>query len=71
MARSSLATGCCSASKREGVLFDAGAHRHDLLMVGDHLLGQNKVSLQQGLSCPQYRHPRQPTHLAQLYGECR
>ena len=45
-----------------------GAHRRDLLVVGDHLLGQHQVGLQQGLGRALHRNTCQPAHLAELVG---
>ena len=47
----------------------ARAHRGDLLVVGDHLLGQHQVGLQQGLGRALHGDAGQPAHLAELVGQ--
>ena len=54
--------------QHERRLLGLGAHRGDLLVVGDHLLGQHQVGLQQGLGRALHRNARQPAHLAELVG---
>ena len=53
----------------EGVLLGLGAHRGDLLVVGDHLLGEHQIGLQKCLCCVLHGNTGQPTHLTELFGE--
>ena len=52
--------------QHERGLLGARAHRGDLLVVGDDLLGQHQIGLQQGLGCALHRRTCQPAHLAEL-----
>ncbi len=55
--------------QHERRLLGLGAHRRDLLVVGDHLLGQHQIGLQQGLGRALHRNTCQPAHLAELIGQ--
>ena len=50
----------------ECAFLGACAHCADLLVVGDDLLGQHEVGLQQGLGCALHRGARQSAHLTEL-----
>ncbi len=52
--------------QHESRLLGLGAHTGDLVVVGDHLLRQHQVGLQQGLGRAFHRNPCQPAHLAEL-----
>jgi len=58
------------------VTYDVAGERHpmkpgDLFVIGDDLLGQHQVGLQQGLRGPLHGDPGQPAHLAEPLGQFR
>ncbi len=66
MARRSPATGACSASSTNADSSALALIVVDLLVVGDDLLGQHQIGLQQGLRGAFHGNARQPAHLAEL-----
>ena len=63
--------GRLQGEQHESALLGLGAQLGDLLVVGDDLLGEDQVGLQQRLRCPLHRGTGQPAHLAELFGELR
>lgn len=51
--------------QNERVVFGFGSHQCQLIVVGDYLLDQDQVGLQQRLGRALHRQPGEPAHLAQ------
>ena len=66
----SLATGCWVASSLIALASVSLAHRRNVLMIGDDLLGHREVGPQQGLRRVLHRVGGQPAHLSDLRGQC-
>ena len=61
--------GRLQSQQDERLLFGMRAHRGDLFVVGDDLLGQHQIGLQQGLGRALHGNAGQSAHLAQAVGE--
>ena len=63
--------GCLQGEQDERALLGVGAQLRDLLVVGDDLLGQHQIGLQQRLGRVFHRGTGQPAHRAELLRELR